>query len=341
MRKRLLSLIVIMLNGMGMALAYNITASTNPSEAGTVTGTGTYEAGATCTLSVTPSNSTFTFVFWSKDGVYVSDSETLSFSVTEDAHYVAEFSYDTYLISAVAVPSEGGTVTVAGGVDGTNAFFYGQTCTLTATINLGCTFVSWTRNGSVVSYDASFSFPVYASGDYEANFIVCHVQTTHLNTGWNWYSTHIEQTGDGLMQLEEALGTNGEVIKSKNQSKMYRNGSWLGPLSNITNETSYRIKTSEACDVTMRGALADPSTHPITLTPGWSWIGYPITEEMTVIEAMANITPSENDVIKSKNKSAIFRNGAWRNSFTITPGMGLMYKSNNTENVILVFPSNP
>ena len=341
MIKHFLSLAFTLLCGMGAALAYNITATSNPSGAGNITGAGSYEAGATCTLTAAPVNGSFSFVFWSKDGSFVSFDDEISFIVTEDAHYVAEFSYDTYLISAVAVPTEGGTVAVTGGIDGTNGFYYGQSCTLTATPNAGYTFINWTRDGTPVSSTPTYTFTVTSSGNYEAHFATGVMQTTHLNAGWNWYSTYIEQEGiDGMQMIKDGLGTNGEVIKSKSKSVIYRNGTWIGEM-NIVNEGSYRIKTSAACDVTMSGTQATPSAHPITLTPGWTWIGYPLNEEMSVIEALANLTPSAGDVIKSKNQTAVYRNGAWMNSFTITPGMGLMYKSNNTGNVILVFPTNP
>ena len=63
----------------------------------------------------------------------------------------------TYLISASANPSEGGTVSGAG------EYEEGASCTLTATANPGYTFTNWTENGNVVSTNASYTFNVVDS----------------------------------------------------------------------------------------------------------------------------------------------------------------------------------
>ena len=66
-----------------------------------------------------------------------------------------------YTITAYASPSAGGTVTGGGG------FSSGQTCTLTASYpNTGYNFVNWTKSGSVVSTNRTYSFVVYSNGTY-------------------------------------------------------------------------------------------------------------------------------------------------------------------------------
>ena len=152
-------------------VGYDITASCEPASAGTITGTGVYTEGQTCTLSVVPTNSSYTFVFWTKDGEVVSDVETFSFTVTESAHYVANFTYETYIINATVNPDDAGEVTGGG------AFMWGESCTLTATANTGYTFANWTLNGIEVSTSASYTFTVVESGDYVANFDVCATNT--------------------------------------------------------------------------------------------------------------------------------------------------------------------
>ncbi len=69
-----------------------------------------------------------------------------------------------YTIAATANPTEGGTVS------GNGTFEEGETCTLTATANTGYNFTNWTLNGVQVSTEATYSFTVTASGEYEANF---------------------------------------------------------------------------------------------------------------------------------------------------------------------------
>ena len=67
------------------------------------------------------------------------------------------------IITARPNLADGGTVTGAG------LYYYGTTCTLTASANYGYTFRNWTKNGEVVSTDASYSFKVTNNASYVAN----------------------------------------------------------------------------------------------------------------------------------------------------------------------------
>ena len=145
------------------AQTFNITASADPTNGGNVSGGGTYNYGATCTLTATPASG-FNFINWTKDGVQVSTNQTFSFTVTSGGTYIAHFSSQNYIITAIADPSEGGTVSGGGG------FNYGDQCTLRATANTGYTFVNWTKNGEQVSTNPTFTFNVTESATYVAHF---------------------------------------------------------------------------------------------------------------------------------------------------------------------------
>ena len=69
-----------------------------------------------------------------------------------------------YTISATANPTAGGSVSGAG------TYPRNATCTLTATANSGYTFANWTRNGNVVSTNATYSFQVTGNASFVANF---------------------------------------------------------------------------------------------------------------------------------------------------------------------------
>ena len=69
---------------------YQVLAYSNPSMGGTVTGSGTYDYGSNCTLTAT-ANEDYVFSHWSKNGNLVSNTSSYSFSVTENAEYVAHF----------------------------------------------------------------------------------------------------------------------------------------------------------------------------------------------------------------------------------------------------------
>ena len=151
--------------------SYQITATANPTAGGTITGAGTYNHFETCTLTAYV-NTGYTFINWTKNGQVVSTETTISFDVTGAASYVANFQINTYEITAIANPSNGGTVS------GIGTYNYGQTCTLVATASEGYTFVNWIQNGQVVSTSANYSFTVTGDGNYVANFQLNSYQIT-------------------------------------------------------------------------------------------------------------------------------------------------------------------
>ena len=143
--------------------SYIITATADPVEGGVVTGSGGYDFGDLCTLTAT-ANTGYTFVNWTKNGTQVSTNPSYAFTVTESATYIAHFSINSYTISVLAEPEEGGTVTGAG------EYVYGASCTLEAIASVGFDFIGWTKDDEMVSNETSITFNVTASATYIAVF---------------------------------------------------------------------------------------------------------------------------------------------------------------------------
>jgi hypothetical protein len=143
---------------------FTITALVDPSQwAGGVEGGGVYTYGQSCTLTATPTVP-YIFVNWTKNGIQVSTNATYTFTVTESATYVAHFVVETFTITALANPTEGGVVT------GSGTYEMLDECTVTATANEGYNFVNWTENGNVVSNEAAYTFAVTGDRTLVANF---------------------------------------------------------------------------------------------------------------------------------------------------------------------------
>lgn len=144
---------------------YDVTVTVDPADGGTVVGQGTYSCGDECTLVAMP-NSGYAFAGWKKNGILLTTQPVMNVVVTEDVSYVASFvqSANSFTITATADPAEGGSVT------GDGNYNQGEECTLTATPNNGYTFVNWTKNGSPVSTEQSFSFTVTENVSYIAHF---------------------------------------------------------------------------------------------------------------------------------------------------------------------------
>ena len=143
--------------------SYTITATANPSAGGSVTGGGSFNYGASCTLTAT-TNEGYTFTNWTENGNVVSTNSNYTFTVNANRTLVANFTLNSYTITATANPSAGGTVTGGG------SYNHGASCTLTATANQGYTFTNWTENGNVVSTNANYTFTVNANRTLVANF---------------------------------------------------------------------------------------------------------------------------------------------------------------------------
>lgn len=142
---------------------YTISVSANPSNGGTVTGGGTFQQGQSCTVSATAATG-YNFLKWTENGQQVSTNANYTFNVTGNRTLVAQFQMQSYTISASASPSYGGTVSGGG------TYNHGQSCTLTASPATGYTFVKWTKNGTQVSTNASYTFTVTGSASYVAHF---------------------------------------------------------------------------------------------------------------------------------------------------------------------------
>ena len=143
--------------------SFIVTVSVDPINGGMVTGSGTYNYNQSCTVTATP-NTGYNFINWTENGNVVSTNANYTFTVTGNRTLVAHFTMQSYVITAIADPIEGGTVTGAGGYN------YGETCTLHATANACYSFDGWTENGNTVSNEADYSFTVTRDCNLVANF---------------------------------------------------------------------------------------------------------------------------------------------------------------------------
>ena len=320
--------------------SYQITATANPTIGGTITGAGTYNHFANCTLTAT-ANTGYHFVNWTKNGQEVSTNASYSFTVTGAAAYVANFELNSYEITVEVHPVNGGTASGGG------TFVHGTSCTLTAEPEEQFIFSNWSKDGDTVSTDLVYTFTVTEDATYVANFErITVTQITDIYNGWNWYSTYIEQEGiNGLEMLEESLGSIGQRIKAQDGNYVENYSSlgmgWFGLLTSLTNEASYQILATGTGEISMTGPVVHPSDHPITLYPGWNWIGYPCISDMDIATAFSNLTPTPNDMVKIADNYATYypQFGGWFGFLnTFSPGMGLLYYSNNSELVTFTYP---
>ena len=358
---------------------YEITATANPSEGGTVNGAGVYGHETTCTLTAS-ANEGYSFANWTENDVEVSTEETYSFTVTDNRNLVANFLRDLhwnvdiyqypYNMSVTGIIQIYGEEQVVPSLE--IGAFCGDVCrgtqrlTYFPQVNRYLVYLTlYGNSGDVMSfrlYDNVLGEELDLACASTLTFVPDGImgtpfdpyvfdfdntmidQVSNFSEGYNWWSTYIEQEGiDGLGMLQNGLVDNGVSIRSQasGYTDYYEDYGWYGSLSGINNESSYRVITSAPCTVAMTGGAAVPSEHPITLSQGWTWIGYVPSTAMSVDAAMAGVDATSGDKLKSQQGYSDYYEGyGWFGSLsTIVPGMGLMYYSTNSSPVTFTYPN--
>ena len=166
-------------------------------------------------------------------------------------------------------------------------------------------------------------------------------QSQALSPGWNWVSFYVELDGaTSLAELEQALTGEGTTIVSQGDGfVVLNNNHWAGSLTTIQNEQMYQINNLGNESLSLSGFMAQPGNHPITIHPGWNWIGYPVNEDLPIEIALANYQPQPNDIIKSRDKFSTYIEGYgwWGTLTTLCAGEGYMYRSMAETPSTLVF----
>ena len=162
-----------------------------------------------------------------------------------------------------------------------------------------------------------------------------------MATGWNWWSSYIDLSDDGLEKLEAALESNANTIKSQTDFISYRSDvGWIGSLNSINNQEMYMIEMRivPAGTLTLTGR-SSVNIEDVELTAhgnGWTWISYPGKSASNLGDAMSLYTANTGDVVKGMDAFSTYYNGTWIGELSaLQPGQGYMIQ--NTGNSVVVF----
>ena len=166
-------------------------------------------------------------------------------------------------------------------------------------------------------------------------------QTIELAAGYNWVSFYVE-AGDPvelLDMLKASLGDNGLSIEANGLGTIYDGVEWFGDLDyeGIYNEQMYLVEVSADCTVGLQGTIVDPADYEFEIYPGYNWIGFPSSVEVSVVDALADFEAEEEDMIEGPD-GVLYYWGEWQGDFeTFVPGHGYFYYSNSTQPKTLIF----
>ncbi|HEY9169406.1 MAG TPA: ice-binding family protein [Lutibacter sp.] len=158
---------------------FSVDVSSNPTIGGLTAGGGLFEQGTAVTVTAVP-NAGYTFTNWTDNGIEVSTSANYQFVSVKDRTLVANYTLippTQFAVNTSALPVVGGSTT------GSGSFDTGTNVTVTATPNIGYTFVNWTLAGVQVSTNANYTFVLSANRTLIANFVLktYTLQVTSVN----------------------------------------------------------------------------------------------------------------------------------------------------------------
>ncbi|MBK9097926.1 MAG: S8 family serine peptidase [bacterium] len=168
----------------------------------------------------------------------------------------------------------------------------------------------------------------------------------NFGSGFTWFSINIDPGNMAINSVFNGLSAsaNDRIIGQTNFA-IYdaSSGQWIGSLVTIDPKKMYILNSASGANFTLQGLPLNPSTNPISLDPGWTWIGYLPRTSIAINLALANMTatPASMDRFVSQNQFAVYDQGSsqWIGSLmNLNPGNG--YKTQLTNATVLTYPSN-
>ena len=153
-----------------------------------------------------------------------------------------------------------------------------------------------------------------------------------LKKGWNWVSSNLSEADNKdakqfLNPIEAATERFVGVMDELINDPVY---GLTGGLTTIAPQDGYKLKVSENISHAWTGIGSNPETTTMKLHKGWNWIGYVPLGSHGLENALANLTPAENDVVKAIDDFSTFTGGKWVGTLTqMKPGEGYMYYATN------------
>ena len=125
--------------------------------------TGSYSLGMACRTFNAENRTIFNYNDYTNYNPY-NPSDYSGRLIGQKSQVLFGISNSNYTVAVSANPTDGGNITGGG------TYQAGQQCTITASANTGYTFVNWTKNGTQVSTNPTYTFTVTANANYVAHF---------------------------------------------------------------------------------------------------------------------------------------------------------------------------
>lgn len=145
-----------------------------------------------------------------------------------------------------------------------------------------------------------------------------------MPTGWSWISHNMEEpvaTSKFETNAERIVSQTAEMIKDPNVG-------FIGNLPELLPAEGYKVKVTADTNNSLSGFEFNAHENAVRLASGWNWIGYPLSQIMTLDEALAFFTPSTGDYLVGQDGYAEYVDNEWKGTLeAFVPGHGYLYKS--------------
>jgi len=171
-------------------------------------------------------------------------------------------------------------------------------------------------------------------------------QFVTMQPGWTWFSVHLNHNEDWLdinhIFSHEEHFTSGDRIVHQDEFETYSAtvGEWAPGYMTLNPREMYMAHLDTLTPVAFIGHEISPDSLEITLHPNWNWLGYPLRFNHSINEALQNLSPTDESVIKSETQFAEYMEniGLWVGSLQwMTPGHGYLYESTSDDTLTFTY----
>lgn len=169
-------------------------------------------------------------------------------------------------------------------------------------------------------------------------------QSVALTKGWNWISFNVLPEDVNLSAVLKDMMNNITIIKSQDEFAQVNavRDSLRGSLKVMDCIKGYKMHVNSPYEKTICGSVINPLYVgiPISGNGKWTWIGYLPQMSLDVNTALANINPTEGDIIKAQTGFAMWDGYQWIGSLRVmSPSNAYLYCNVGAEDITLYYPS--
>ncbi len=181
--------------------------------------------------------------------------------------------------------------------------------------------------------------PIFANVDATQQSVTttnAALQAKTLHSGWNLIALCVDTTGLGVTETLQSATGGYDMVLGEHGTYVVGLPNMFQSLNEIVPPWSHYVRATEGVTLTQVAPPIDPSA-PITLTTGWRWIGYCVTQSEPVTVALSSIAGKYDMVIGEHGTYVVGLPDMFQSLRALRQGNGYMVRM--TANGTLIYPA--